>query len=144
MVLSTHLRFFSDVAMAAIPAPAKLTLDVEQNSYTISSLPFNAHSDRISISSSFLSSYKSWTAYALSQKILKSSAAGFSAAKARTTESENVIPVGLEYLGTHQIPFIVSSSSTYFFTSSISGPSLFIGIVIISMPNCSVMAKCLS
>ena len=91
-----------------------------------------------------MSSYKSCTAYALSQKILKSSAAGFKLAKARTVSSEYVMPCGLEYFGTHQIPLMDLSFSTYSFTTTISGPSCVISTLIISIPNNSVIAKCLS
>ena len=47
--------------------------------------------------------------YALSQKILKSSAAGLSFAKRSTVSSEYTTPCGLEYFGTHQIPFTEAS-----------------------------------
>ena len=82
--------------------------------------------------------------YALSQKILKSSAAGFNVAKRLTTSSEYTIPVGLEYFGTHQIPFTAGSLFTYCSTRSISGPSSNKGILIISIPKNSVILKCLS
>ena len=39
---------------------------------------------------------------------------------------------------------LAGSSDTYFSTRSISGPAGVIGIVIISMPKSSVIAKCLS
>ena len=82
--------------------------------------------------------------YALSQKIRKSSAAGFKLAKRFTVSSEYEIPVGLEYFGTHQIPLTAGSLLTYFSTKSMSGPSWPSGILIISIPNNSVILKCLS
>lgn len=64
---------------------------------------------------------------ALSQKILKSGAAGCNAANVlRSHRSENILRVG--YLGTHQIPLIAGSSDTSFSTRSISGPSGVMGI----------------
>ena len=50
----------------------------------------------------------------------------------------------MEYFGTHQMPLIAASSATSFSTISMSGPSGDIGTVIISMPKCCVIAKCLS
>ena len=59
----------------------------------------------------------------MSQKIRKSSAAGFNAAKRCTVTSEYVIPCGLEYFGTHQIPFNGRHHYLHIFlTRSISGP----------------------
>ena len=55
-----------------------------------------------------------------------------------------MVPSGLEYFGTHQIPLIDGSLETSFSTISISGPSLCIGIFIISIPKYSVIAKCRS
>jgi ABC-type nitrate/sulfonate/bicarbonate transport system permease component len=46
----------SDAATTLMPAPAKETLDVDANSYTISALPFFSHSESISRRESFLSS----------------------------------------------------------------------------------------
>ena len=55
--------------IAAIPAPANVTLDVEQNWYTISGLPAFSHSSRIfNTFACFSSSSNKWcTQYALSQ-----------------------------------------------------------------------------
>ena len=47
-------------------------------------------------------------------------------------------------MGTHQIPLMESSFDTNSSIISISGPSSFIGILIISNPKCCVIAKCLS
>lgn len=71
----------------------------------------------------------------------KSFAAVFIVASLSTTLSENVMPVGLEYFGTHQMPLMESSSRTRASTTSISGPSSFIRTVTISMPNCWQMEK---
>ncbi len=54
------------------------------------------------------------------------------------------MPVGFEYFGTHHIPFTASSLLTYCSTISISGPSSPRGTGIISIPNNSVILKCLS
>jgi len=66
------------------------------------------------------------------------------AARRFTTSSEYVVPVGLAYIGTHHIPFIVSSSATSFSTISMSGPFLSIGMFTSSKPIFSVIRKCLS
>ena len=51
-------KLFFEAANAAIPPPAKHTLEVEANSNTISAFPAFSHSDKISKISSCLSSYK--------------------------------------------------------------------------------------
>ena len=71
----------------------------------------------------------------------KSLAAVFMVASLSTTLSEKVMPVGLEYFGTHQMPLMESSSLTRASMTSISGPSSFMRTVIISMPNCWHMEK---
>ena len=66
------------------------------------------------------------------------------AARRRTTSSEYVTPPGLEYFGTHQMPFTDASLATRRSTSSMSGPSAVMVTGIIVMPNASVTPKCLS
>ena len=90
-----RLRMLASVfllpAIAATPAPGNVILDVEANIIGKSSFPCFLHSSMI---------FNNWsgvsvmlcTQYALSQKILKSFAAGFSAAKRRTVSSEYVMP----------------------------------------------------
>ncbi len=74
----------------------------------------------------------------------KSGAAAGIDARARATSSEYTAPVGLEYVGTHQMPLICGSDATSSVTLAMSGPSSRIGIAIISMPYDSVIAKCRS
>ena len=50
------------------------------------------------------------------------------------------MPSGLEYLGTHQMPF-TAESFTASSTASISGPSSVMGIVMSSKPKDSVTLK---
>ena len=71
----------------------------------------------------------------------KSFALGFRAAKRFTTSSLYTTPPGLEYMGTHQIALMVSSSATSFSTMSISGPSSFMGTFTSSMPRNWLTAK---
>ena len=52
-----------------------------------------------------------------------------------------VMPVGLEYLGTHQIPLMESSAATRRSTSSMSGPLSVIATGTFSIPRSAVMPK---
>ena len=107
------------------------------------SVPYFSASVKISSSLTF-SSYNSCTAYALSQKMRKSGAAGRSAAKRRTVSSEYVIPSGFENFGTHHMPLTDASDETSRSTSSISGPAGVIFTGIIFIPSDSQIPKCLS
>ena len=128
--------------IADTPAPGNVIFAVEQTSITISSLLYLGRISKIFASLS-PSSVKSCTQYALSHIILKSSALGFNAAMRSTTSSLKVIPCGLEYFGTQNIPLTLGSSISSSI-ASISGPSSYIGIFIILMPKCSQIVKCLS
>lgn len=52
-----------------------------------------------------------------------------------------MMPVGLEYLGTHQMPLMESSVATRRSTSSMSGPLSVIATGTFSMPKSAVMPK---
>ena len=70
----------------------------------------------------------------------KSAAAGLRCAMRSMTSSLYTMPSGLEYLGTHHIPFTAGSFITSS-TMSMSGPSSFMGTVISSMPKAWVTLK---
>ena len=71
----------------------------------------------------------------------KSGAAVGISTRRRTVSSLKVMPVGLEYLGTHQLPLMESSAATRRSTSSMSGPLSVIATGTFSIPRSAVMPK---
>src|SRR6187431_142075 len=120
-------------ASAATPAPANEIFDVEPNTIARSGLPAAAQA-LSTLASWSPGAYRSWTAYALSQNRRKSAAAVFIDARALTTLSLYVVPVGLLYFGTHHMPLIAGSLATRRSTSAKSGPSSCKATLSISMP----------
>ena len=77
------------------------------------------------------------------ENTVRSGAAGLRAAMRCTVSLEYTMPSGLEYLGTHHIPF-TSWSFTSSSTTSISGPFSVMGTITMSKPKDSVILECLS
>src|SRR5262245_40927998 len=128
-----HWTFSREAARKAAPAPAKVMFDVE--AYMIARWGCPAAATRLRMSALLASSLvRWWSAYALSQRILKSGAAVSIDASRAATAWVVTAPVGLAYVGTTHIPLTLGSAAASRATASTSGPSSFMGTVTISMP----------
>jgi hypothetical protein len=126
-------RSRGDAARNATPAPAYVILLVDANMIGRLRVPGGRGQERMSTPTSPRRRSGGGSAYALSQKILKSGAAvGIAPAGSRPPADHG--PAGLAYVGTIHMPLIDGSSRTRASIAATSGPSASIGTLTISMP----------